>query len=380
MKAPCSKFCRMASILASSLVVASCASSNKQVALQAPNSSSPSTAATSLAAAGFNGPLGWRVTSSQEIQVTDNGGSSWQNDIAPAGVNPSDLASISRSASGAVLAASVTTAGLVVYRQKGPGQAWTSQALTPRWPPGFQISSTPDSILFASSPAGVSDVVVEKSIGMTTDLVATFEASGGGDPYVQTMSRSDYAWHSVAFDTALDGVAVAGPVGSILYSTTDGGKTWSAAKLPAAVASSHFSPAMLDGGAFEIVAYTTEPSGAEKAVLMHSSDGASFTVQGVPVVVPSQNAPGELTTATFGSDVWIFADHGVFYTSRSAGGSWAQRTSSSLPNGITAASLLSATNATVVWQQESCGASKSNCVASTEVRESNDEGVSWTSQ
>lgn len=367
---------RTALLGAAALAVAACGTIQ---AGNAPPGAASGRGATADAAASFTGATGWRVVAgSHRFELTSDGGSTWQSDSLPAAILVADATDISRTPGKAVVVAGIVGNTVKVAAQARPGATWSISTVTPHLPHGYRVASAVNSLMLTEAPDGFVGLVTARTIGMSTELVEFFSSRNGGASFTQVMSENTLIWRSVTFRSAGDGVAVEGPAGTLLYHTTNGGAKWTRAAVPKGLSTAEFSKPLAVAGGFLVAATTQEGSGAQRVVLLASSNGHTFSREGSPLLIPAKDNAGDVTVAAVTGSIWVFA--GALFTYSDAGKSWTQVHAIGLPRGVVNVALTSPATASAVVATNSCKEYKSDCSTSEKTFITKDSGRTWSPQ
>lgn len=336
-------------------------------------------AGTADAAAAFAGPAGWRVIAgSNRFQLTSDGGRAWRSDALPAAIPVADVRDISSAPGEATVVAAVVRGIVKVAAQARPGASWSVTSMTPSWPKEYRIAGPPGFLALTEAPHGFVGLVAGLSIGMSSELIDFFRSANGGASFSRAMSENSLVWRSTAFRSARDGIAVEGPAGTLLYHTTDGGAQWAKSAIPAGLRGAEFSNPLAVAGGFLVAATRPASGGAQRVVILRSTDGRSFSRAGTPLVIPARYNGGNVIASAVAGHIWIFA--GVLFISADAGQSWTRVHAAGLPKGVISASLASPTTASAVVETNSCMAYKSDCSSSEHTLMTKDSGRTWSRQ
>jgi len=259
-----------------------------------------------------------------KVARTTNQGSTWA-DVTPAGAEGS-FAFDPVSPDTAYLAAIQATRSVTVYVTTDGGKAWTHGPAVPITygdGNGYLDAVGPDVFMEIGAP------------GMANALPAQLFASTDGGLTFRLVTQSATSSSSrnsfpgfgpVVFLTAQDGFTApvhGGTTGLGLYQTTDGGKTWQAARLPPGAQQVQLPVFTGQSGLAEAYGATSSANGAN--VFVGTSDGgATWKTYGIPLgpdtMVASDVVNGRTAiVATMSGNILTTADGGMTWATTSPG-------------------------------------------------------------
>jgi hypothetical protein len=355
------------------------------------SSTAKSTPDRGVSAAGIGRSSAWRIKTGK-LSVTSGNGT-WTTVAFPARVTASAVASVAGTQSTAIFLAthgSPTGPTLNIYRLPAGSSHWSKLALTANWPNGVSARTQPESISVQADSASLVTATASVSLGSAEAATRLFISTDSGQSFTQATPKptSDvpFQWWFSAFATSTSGVAVAGPAGNMIYSTPDGGQTWTRSILPTLLSAVYGQP-IVTGSTYELPVTSQASNGDEQFGIMQSADGGttfSATGPGVDLNSPYQSFPA--STATLGTVWWAIASGGnsSLFRSSDNGATWGSTSMTGFPVGNAALTLVSGPapsaplTATAVAQTTQC-VKRQNCVTSTTIVTSNNEGATWTS-
>jgi photosystem II stability/assembly factor-like uncharacterized protein len=353
-----------------------------------PNTSSTGPRTIGPRLAGVDGAAAWALSATR-LSVSDDGGLDWSDLALPGGVSPGAVASIAEASNGELWLATVKGASTVkLYRRETSTSAgWSYTTLVPVWSTAaagwpFQANS----VMITPGPGDMVTVVVSDGLTHSAAIPRLFVSLDEGATFQQypmpvTSALNTY-WQSVTFITPEWGVLVVSygaGAGEAVFHTSDGGASWSSARVAGISAGSkvQFGTPFVEGPAIEIPVVASASNGGETfALYVSHDDGARFAGPIGSVISADSFGPGPSPLAVYGQTLWLVGE-GKIYESESDGQTWRTVTSSDLPP-ITAMSLTSPTAATAVAGISSCARVETGCTTRTYFVRTTDAGKTWS--
>ena len=271
--------------------------------------------------------------------------------------------------------------GYRLYSKAVDATAWSSVLLTPSWALLPSTTGRADMVKVTPGPGGLVTVAETMSGGSTSAVTSLFVSTDDGKSFTQHPPRSgsvaNMYWASVTLVTPQTGVVIAGPdtYPHVFLHTSDGGTTWSEAKVAGLPAAPNYTPGtpMLVGTDIVVPVVTcgTDCGTGEFLLLVSHDGGASFNPQGLAI-------PAAGNSDTLGEVTWVPSVGGVIHETSDGGQTWTAVTSTGLPNGIGSLHLTGPSSATAVVVDSGCAGFKTDCWYSNFLVATTDGGRTWT--
>lgn len=350
------------------------------VALRAPSASSAAqTAGYVRAMQRVSATTGWALTSERLARTTD-GGSTWI-DITPAGVTPSQLIAVrflDETHGWAIVpgSQSPTPPGatvLLAYRTSDGGATWNSAPVGATSYGG----AGPASVVFVDSLHGWLVVQLESSSQFTPgDLFTTLD---GGLTW--SKARIPVAGH-ISFTSPTMGWVSGGGPGDQMFRTQDGGASWTrqTVALPAGQTQPVYGVPHQVGSTD--VLFTTFASERNAGAGAYVSRDGGATWQLVGSVAAARPIPVAVTVrvAIVDAQNWfaVFPDAQKVYRTTNGGSSFSAVVPAGLPVGVADISFVSANEGWALNQYGGCTAGKTTCTEFGILSQTKDGGTTWT--
>jgi hypothetical protein len=317
-----------------------------------------------LGAARVSSTFGWVLTS-KNLEVTNDGGHSWQ------GLTPPSL-------EGATAVAAVDPNHLVLGRLSGlnvlvdqtadGGATWHETTLPSSGQPGQ---------LFIAASTSLTAVLVQQTTSANFSVGDLFTTTDGS------------AWQKVAAPVA--GVIVVtgandlwlagGTAQDQLWHSADRGTTWTAVKLPGLSASSAMSIGnpTHDGSGRIVVPVTLNGATSQELFFASSNNGLSWSKIGA-VTVGVQTGPGVALPAAVdrdGTALVVSGAPGQLMTTSNATGTFATVNSAGLPSTVTAMTFVTALDGWAIVEDHGCLNGKLECYSHRYLVATSDGGRTW---
>lgn len=328
----------------------------------------------------FFGSSAWMLLDSG-LSVSDDAGRTWTAAALPSGVASSAVGAVAMAPGRPVWLAVHSGDGYRLYRKANAATAWSSVLLTPSWALLPYTSRPADMVTITPGPGGLVTVAETMSEGSTSAVTSLFVSTDDGKSFTQHPPRSgsvaNMYWASVTFTTAESGLVIAGPstYPHVFLYTSNGGTTWSEAKVTGLPAAPNYTPGapLLVGSDIVVPVATcgTDCSTGEFLLLVSHDGGATFSPQGV--AVPAGGNSGSLGPIT-----WVWTGGGILQETTDGGQTWTAITAVGLPINVSSLDLTGPTSATAVIVDGGCAGFKTDCWYRNYLVATTDGGRTWT--
>jgi photosystem II stability/assembly factor-like uncharacterized protein len=332
---------------------------------------------------GVAGTSMWALSQNGLFLSTDEG-QQWAAISLPSGASAASVAAVATAPSRPIWAAVLESGDLHLYRRTVDGE-WADTILVPKWPDIVTQYGSPDTVMIEPGPSQIVAVTATIHVGMTSAFSTLFVSADDGQTFQgqppQVASDTNTAWWSVTMISPQSGVLVAGPVHQRLFSTSDGGATWSAVPISTVSSSTLFGlgTPSVSGSGVRILLTAKTDAGESVSVLVSDDEGLTFHASSqTPLSLPKYDAP--VTASALDSTVWVIPPGGgKLYESSSDGQDWTAVDAPSLPADTLSISLSSSSSATAVVQNNQCTGWKSSCTSFASLLSTTDAGHTWVS-
>jgi photosystem II stability/assembly factor-like uncharacterized protein len=328
----------------------------------------------------LSGSSAWMLLDSG-LSVSNDAGRTWTAVALPGGVASSAVGAVATAPGRPLWLAVAEGDGYRLYSKAVEASTWSSRLLTPSWSLLPYTAGRADMVKITPGPGGLVTVAETMSSGSSSGVTSLFVSNDDGKSFVQHPPRSgspaNMYWGSVTFATPESGLVIAGPdtYPHVFLHTSDGGTTWSEAKVTGLPAAPNYTPGapLLIGSDIQVpVTICGADCSASTFLLLVSHDGgATFNPQGV--AVPAGDATGSLGPIT-----WASTGGGIIQETTDGGQTWTAVTTTGLPINVTTFDLTGPTSATAVVVDSGCAGFKTDCWYRYYLVATTDGGRTWT--
>ena len=323
---------------------------------------------------------GWALTSTG-LFITADGGASWRVALVPGphtgrGVLGVDFIDARRGWLATLDSADWTSNVFDVWRTEDGARTWQKAVV----PEGVNRSDTMGPVEFSFLGPDRLFMLVEGGMpdGWVSDL---YESTDGGQTWsTDRPSDARGASGSLAFATVEDGVIAGGAGDNRLFVTSDGGRSWRLAAIPAPAGTDPTAARV--GGAVRFwnattgavtVGYGTETGPTELGIIITDDAGASWSLG---ATVPSQG--GEVSISLTSPKDWVaMPDAGTVLRTADAGRSWAKASARGLAGAPWSLDFPDGAHGWALVPFSVCLHFKSDCSSRTGLYATDDGGLTW---
>jgi photosystem II stability/assembly factor-like uncharacterized protein len=344
----------------------------------------------------LSGSSAWMLLDSG-VSLSNDGGRTWTTVALPSGVASSTVGAVATAPGRPLWLAVASGGGYRLYRKPNAGAAWSSVLLTPSWGSLGYPGGYADAVKVTPGPGSLVTVAETMSGGMTDAITSLFVSNDDGRSFVQHpprwSSEANMYWGSVTFVTPESGLVIAGP-GTYPHDflhTSDGGSTWSEARVTGLPEAPYYTPGtpLVDGSDI-LVPVTSCSVGCQEnttfnsfSLLVSRDGGATLDPMGVSIPSGGNAYPA---VAALGSVIWVAVGNGTgngngngnIDETTDGGRTWTAVAATGLPIDVTSIDLTGPSSATAVVVDSGCGSFKANCWYRNYLVATTDGGRTWT--